>query len=214
MRLHNLILALPLLVLTACGAGGDGRDEIQPPLIENQRTLIAAKQIAIGVQEPGELIHGEGIGPDRPDSICGNIKSFHAYRDDTHVYFRIEEGLGFCWDLDLYEVIITNILWRGVPGAVIFANNGNPADGGNGQGVFNPQVGNPSADAALTPQQFKYEADDPFFFLKVPISLFNFVEDDGDSDSVFNIQVLIERPSGPVIALDFTGGVHVELAKP
>jgi hypothetical protein len=154
---------------------------------------------------------------DRPTSICGGILRFNSYRDSTHLYFRIEEEFGFCWDTDLYEVWIEGIRWRGVPGSVAFTNKGDPKEGGNGQGLYRNQARTVVVgDAALTPTQFKDNPTDSWFWLKIPLSIFNFIDDDSDFNSTFPIYVLVERfePGKAARQLDWTGPVQVDLVNP
>ena len=215
MRLTNLLLSLPFLVLTACGGGGDGRDDIQPPIITNVNTLVVHKTIATTPSDPGTEIHGEGVNPDAPTGDCGHIKRFNMYRDDTHVYFRVEEDLGFCFGKDIYYVVIENIRWRGVPGTILLSNVRDPKDGGKGEGSFLLASGARSLDPDLDPIQFKDTPTDTWFWLKLPLSLFNFVSDPVDNNSVFNTWVLNRRlEPGGFVDLDWTDNVHVDYVKP
>ena len=215
MRSTALILSLPLLFLTACGGGGDGRDEVQPPIIVNANTLVVHKTIATSPSNPGTEIHDEGINPDAPTGICGHIKRFNMYRDDTHVYFRVEEALGFCWGTDIYYIVIEDVRWRGVPGTILLSNVGDPAGGGSGEGSFILKSGARALDTDLNPVQFKDNPTDTWFWLKLPLSLFNFMSDPLDANSTFNTWVLIRRlETGGFVDIDWTDNVHVDYVKP
>jgi len=217
MRLTTLLLSLPFLMLTACGAGESGRDEIQPPIITNANTLVVQKTLATTPSDPGTEIHGEGINPDAPTGNCGHILRFNGYRDDTHIYFRIEEALGFCWGTDIYYIVIEDVRWRGIPGTILLSNVGNPANGGSGEGSFILKgSGARSLDTDLDPTQFKDNPDDTWFWLKLPLDLFNFVSDPVDANSTFNTWVLIRRlgTDGQFTDLDWTAEIHVDYVKP
>jgi len=217
MRLTTLLLALPFLVLTACGGAGDTEDEA-PALIVNPVALVSNVTLGTTPSFPGIEIHGEGINEDAPTSQCGHVKRFNGYRDDTHLYFRIEDAHGLCFGQSIYYVVIEDIEWKGVPGSILLSNVGDPADGTEGEGSFIRWDGLRFLQPELVVTQFPDDVDIGVFWLKIPLSLFGFATDPLDLNSTFNTWVVIRRriSTNPNVFVDddWTGDVQVDYVKP
>ena len=217
MKYASLILALPLLLMTACGGAGDTEDEA-PALIVNPIALVSSVVLETTPSFPGIEIHGEGINEDAPTSQCGHIKRFNGYPDDTHLYFRIEDAHGLCFGTSIYYVVIENIEWKGIPGSILLSNVGDPATRTDGEGTFFRADGARFLQPELKVTQFPDEVDVGVFWLKVPLSLFNFASDPLDLNSTFNTWVVIRRriSTNPDVFIDddWTGDVQVDYVKP
>jgi len=213
---------LTALLLPACGGGG--RDELEPPVIIQTATLNPAVTIDTFESVDGTEIHGEGLG-DGPFSTCGHILSFSAYRTETELVFRIEDELGFCWDNDYYSVWIRNVTWRGIANTQIFLiNNGNPQTNSTGfayirrttsQGVLQAQ------DSAIKVRQWMDDPADGFFYMAIPLELFQFFTSDTDARSVFSVFAEIDRaqpsvfdPNATITVRDWTDPISVDFVDP
>jgi len=201
----------------ACG-GGDGRDDLGAPIIIQSATLIASKTIDTFETVEGTEIHGEGIGTG-PFTLCGHIKSISAYRTDTELVFRIEEALGFCWENDSYRIRIGALTWRRVPSAIILTNSGNPLDNTEAIAVVQQATG-VSGDEALTARQWIDDKDDGFFYLAIPLDVFQFFIDVDDQNSVFPVDAQIVRffpniaTATSFAVVDGTNFVNVDFVNP
>ncbi|MHC4952944.1 MAG: hypothetical protein ACYTGZ_03580 [Planctomycetota bacterium] len=205
-------LLLGLLLLPACGSGGG--EDVQPAIITNPNVIAPQVEIGVGASFPGVAIIGPGDGT--INSVCGKLLVINAYRTDTDLVFRIEDEFGFCWDTDRYEIYIENIRWRGVPGAIILTNSGNPADDTSGFGYFRNVANQVSLDSDIKVTQFVDDATKPWFYLQIPLSLFNFANKADDPRSVFTLRGRIQRfPFGaPTFQLDITELVAVDFVDP
>ncbi|MHC4940825.1 MAG: hypothetical protein ACYTHK_17930 [Planctomycetota bacterium] len=191
--MRHLVL---LLGLTLAACGGGGRDEIEPPIIIQTASLIPSVTIDTFATVDGTLIAGPGEGAG-PFAGCGRIKSFSAYRTDTELVFRIEDEFGFCWDNDIYSVWIQNVTWRGVPNTQIFlVNGGDPTVDQTGTAIIRrttAQGTQQAAENAITVRQWMDDPADGFFYMAIPLDVFSFYTEDGDSRSVFNVFAEIDR---------------------
>jgi len=216
MKYLSLILALPLLFLTACGGGGT--EEEEPGLIVNPIALVSSVTLETTPSFPGIEIHGEGINEEAPTSQCGHVQRFNGYRDDTHVYFRIEDAHGLCFGQSIYYVVIEDIEWKGVSGSILLSNVGDPADGTEGEGSFIRSDGLRFLQPELKVTQFPDDVEVAVFWLKIPLSLFNFASDPLDLNTTFNTWVVIRRriSTNPNVFVDddWTGDVQVDYVKP
>ena len=174
----------------ACG-DGEGRDDLGPPVIIQTANLIASKTIDTFETVEGTEIHGEGIA-EGPFTLCGHIQSISAYRTETELVFRIEEALGFCWANDNYRIRIGALTWRRVPSAIILSNIGDPMAGTRAQAIVQ-QVTGVSVDEALTARQWMDNEDDAFFYMAIPLEVFQFFTDVDDQKSVFPVDAQIVR---------------------
>lgn len=211
MRHLALLLAFGL---AACGGGG--RNEIEPPIIIQTATLLNPIQIDTFPTIEGTKLHDEGLGPG-PFETCGRIKSIGAYRTDTELVFRIEDGLGFCWDLDIYFLGIRNVTWRGVPGTtIILLNEGDPLEPGNDHGsVVLLRNSTLYPENGITVRQWRDDPADGFFYLAIPLDLFRFFTDPNDAKSVFEVSAEIQRrTNGALVIRDWTAAVNVDFVDP
>ncbi|MEM8884878.1 MAG: hypothetical protein AAGD14_12470 [Planctomycetota bacterium] len=207
-----------LIALTACG-GGD-RDDIEPPIIIQTNTLSATVQIDTFATVDGTLIAGPGEGAG-PFAICGRIEEFSAYRTDTELVFRIKDELGFCWDNDVYSVWIQSVTWRGVPNTTIILRNlGDPSLDTTGQALIRRNTTQGVQQAIESAIEVTQQLDDPmdgFFYLKIPLDLFQFATENDDGRSVFSVFAEIDRfPGGNAAPFvrDFTTPVNVDFVDP
>jgi len=193
-RLTIAFCTLAYLLLVACG-GGEGLDEIQPPIITNPNTLGWDVQLPIVETLEGGLLQVQRATTDT-FLQCGRIKELRGYRTGTEVVFRIDEELGFCWPRDRYMIWITGIRWRGVPANITIFNNGDPLTDGEGRGGAAVQLvpsGITTLEPAIEVRQWRDDADDLFFYLAIPLDLFSFANESADARSVFNVAARLDR---------------------
>jgi hypothetical protein len=222
-QLALLLATLPLGLLVACG-GGDGRDDLEPPIIIQTASLNPAVTIDTFASVDGTQIHGEGLG-DGPFSTCGRILSFSAYRTETELVFRIEDEFGFCWDNDYYSVWIQNVTWRGVPNTQIFLlNNADPEDNPDAFGYIRRSTAQgdfQAQDSAIEVRQWMDDPSDGFFYMAIPLDLFRFYTDASDARSVFSVFAEVDRaqpsiydPNATVTVRDWTDAISVDFVDP
>ena len=216
-RLTIAFCTLAYLLLVACG-GGEGLDEIQPPIAENPNTLLAD-----AVLPTVETIDGGPIQSQRDDegpwATCGRIMELRGYRTDTEIVFRIEDEFGFCWENDVYSIWLPGIRWRGVPATMIISNDGDPMVRGDGIARIRTVVAQ-TEEQAIHVRQWMDDAADGFFYLSIPLDIFSFANEADDARSVFNVFAEIDRflPAlsawTSVSVRDFTDPVAVDFVDP
>jgi hypothetical protein len=200
------VALLPLLLLAACGGG-----ESDPVYIQNAIVRVADVVLDTVASTDGTLVHGpgEGLGG---GPTCGRIIELNGYRTDQAVVFRIEDANGFCFDTDVYEIVVDEVDWNGERGALIFANRGDPTDSPNGQVFFVPDGGTAVRVTALHVLQAVDAQVENRLILSIPISQFAFAGSETDTKSVFQVAAQIERfPQGaPAFKPDWTEPVDVD----
>ncbi len=206
--IRTLILFLALLA----GCGGGTSSTL---LIFGSQGLVATVTIVTDEILPGTMIHGQGLGPG--GTLCARIDAFYAYRTADRIVFVAEEGLGFCFNSDLYQVILDNVVWQGAEGSLVFLNNGDPRAGRpSGLAFFQPTGGTGFFVDEISVEQFFEDGVDNLLFLSVRTSQFSFFGDTEDNVSVFPVRLQIERlfPDGSSPVVDQTETVNVDLVDP
>lgn len=200
----------------ACGQNVKEEEAQLAPILINPQALTASVTIDTMQSFPGTHLHGSGIGPGG-GTTCGRLAELNAYRTDTKLVFRIEEENDFCWNDDLYEVLLLDVVWKGRLGAMIFSNLGDPRQSGEGFAYFSPNEGTGFfiSRAEIPVVQSMDSATDNYLYLSVPLSFFTFMTD-LDSNSVFEVKAQIERSNGngTFFKVDFTDVVLVDFVDP
>lgn len=195
-----------LLGLAACGGGSS-----DPVLIQNAIALVADVVLDTTPSVDGTLVHGPGVGLGGGPT-CGTIVEVNAYRTDQAVVFRIEDANGFCFDTDVYEIVLDDVDWNGQRGALLFTNFGNPTASPNGAVYFVPDGGSASRVGSLRVLQALDSQVDNRLILSIPIGQFAFAGSDTDTKSVFRVAAQIERfTQAAVFKPDWTDFVNVDL---
>jgi len=204
-------LVLPLLLLAGCGGGTS--DTL---LVFGAQGLTASVTIATTEVLPGTMIHGEGVLAG--GTTCARIDAFYAYRTDDRVVFVAEEGLGFCFATDLYQVVLDNVIWQGAEGSLVLLNDGDPRIAGNTNGLafFQPLGGTGFFVDEISVEQFFEPGVDNLLLLSVRTTQFSFFDDTMDTFSVFPVRLQIERllQDGTSPLVDRTDSVNVDLVDP